>query len=166
MHTSRINTDSCLGWLACKHCQLGLYHAWQQTLACAGLCTGRPSQEDLDAIQSPFAGTMMESCSVTQVQHMPLSLMCCAFACAACPMLSVTMFHVVCHQNIALASCCHQQQHPCVLGMFSSWPQTPLLLGLTDKASNAVLGSVLLPAYTSVCLPAGQGHRRHVPACQ
>lgn len=28
---------------------------------------GRPSQEDLDAIQSPFAGTMMESCSVTQV---------------------------------------------------------------------------------------------------
>lgn len=29
---------------------------------------GRPSQEDLDAIQSPFAGTMMESCSVTQVR--------------------------------------------------------------------------------------------------
>lgn len=30
--------------------------------------TGRPSQEDLDAIQSPFAGTMMESCSVTQAK--------------------------------------------------------------------------------------------------
>eukprot|EP00877_Chromochloris_zofingiensis_P003410 jgi/Chrzof1/1306/Cz10g02130.t1_MAPK5 len=28
--------------------------------------TGRPAQEDLDAIQSPFAATMMESCSVTQ----------------------------------------------------------------------------------------------------
>jgi hypothetical protein len=30
---------------------------------------GRPCQEDLDAIQSPFAATMMESCSVTQVRQ-------------------------------------------------------------------------------------------------
>ncbi len=27
--------------------------------------TGRPAQDDLDTITSPFAATMMESCSVT-----------------------------------------------------------------------------------------------------
>ncbi|KAF6266005.1 mitogen-activated protein kinase 5 [Scenedesmus sp. NREL 46B-D3] len=32
--------------------------------------TGRPCQEDLDAIQSPFAATMMESCSVTQAKRL------------------------------------------------------------------------------------------------
>jgi hypothetical protein len=33
---------------------------------------GRPTQEDLDSINSPFAATMMESCSVTQVRGHPL----------------------------------------------------------------------------------------------
>ncbi|WIA15961.1 hypothetical protein OEZ85_012702 [Tetradesmus obliquus] len=32
--------------------------------------TGRPCQEDLDAIQSPFAATMMESCSVTHAKRL------------------------------------------------------------------------------------------------
>lgn len=32
------------------------------------LAVGRPTQEDLDGISSPFAATMMESCSVTQVR--------------------------------------------------------------------------------------------------
>ncbi|GBF98219.1 cell-cycle-assocaited kinase [Raphidocelis subcapitata] len=32
--------------------------------------TGRPSQEDLDAVSSPFAATMMESCSVTQAKRL------------------------------------------------------------------------------------------------
>lgn len=34
------------------------------------LLAGRPCQEDLDAIQSPFAATMMESCSVTQAKRL------------------------------------------------------------------------------------------------
>ncbi|KAI8473076.1 MAG: mitogen-activated protein kinase 5 [Monoraphidium minutum] len=32
--------------------------------------TGRPTQEDLDSISSPFAATMMESCSVTQAKKL------------------------------------------------------------------------------------------------
>jgi len=32
--------------------------------------TGRPSQEDIDATDSPFASTMMESCTVTQARRL------------------------------------------------------------------------------------------------
>jgi hypothetical protein len=32
--------------------------------------TGRPSGDDLEAISSPFAATMMESCSVTQAKRL------------------------------------------------------------------------------------------------
>lgn len=32
--------------------------------------TGRPSQEDIDATDSPFASTMMESCTVTQARKL------------------------------------------------------------------------------------------------
>ena len=48
--------SSCVSTSISSHQSTCLHHA------------GRPSQEDLDAIQSPFAGTMMESCSVTQVR--------------------------------------------------------------------------------------------------
>ena len=32
--------------------------------------TGRPSQEDIEATDSPFAATMMESCTVTQAKRL------------------------------------------------------------------------------------------------
>lgn len=31
--------------------------------------TGRPQAEDIDAIDSPFAGTMMENCTVNRAKH-------------------------------------------------------------------------------------------------
>ena len=56
--------------------------------------TGRPQPDDVEAIDSPFAGTMMESCTVTHAKSLSAlfpnisaeaaDLLRCAVMCACC----------------------------------------------------------------------------------
>jgi hypothetical protein len=59
----------CCSWQLSRWLATCCAAAINTLLSLSPACAGRPSQEDLDAIGSPFASTMMESCSVTQAKH-------------------------------------------------------------------------------------------------
>lgn len=112
--------------------------------------TGRPQPDDVEAIDSPFAGTMMESCTVTHAKSLSAlfpnisaeaaDLLRCADMCAgilqtrntnmwkswACYLACKSLFHVcpfcVCILSLAtlVVACC------CVHTAGSCWRSTPI----------------------------------------